>query len=99
MVGVMLDAPKGNQMMESVTKNKSGSLSAETPAAHSLMYFVTNSPMLGFPTSRKMQSMSSEDLWGNSTKRCSKALQSVDLLPDSDDEELPWHDEQQEELK
>jgi hypothetical protein len=45
-----------------------------------------------FQTQRKKQSLRLELAWKNSLKH-------TQTLPDDDEEDIPWHDEQPEELK
>lgn len=95
----MPEKPKERKTTASANMSNDALLSIAGPCLLSQMLFVTKLPTPDLETWKKTPSKSWAIYLMKFTKKCSIAFPSEGLLPDSEDDEVPWHDEQQEEYK
>ena len=89
---VTLEKQKESQMMPLVATNEKKSSSLPSTPDPLLRSFRMRSLTPTFPKQKRKPYWNLELAW----KKCSGALQ---ILPDDDENEIPWHEEQPEELK
>lgn len=89
---VTQEKQKEYQTMPLVVTNVEKSSSLPSTPDPLLRSFRMRSLTPTFPKQKRKPSWNSEIAW----KKCSGALQ---ILPDDDENEIPWHEEQPEELK
>jgi hypothetical protein len=101
MAGEMLAKQMESQMKEYVITKIAKLLSTETINATSQMLSPMSCSMPSFPTGKKDLLTELEKLLEQQSKNLSIVveLHPLNLLPDDNEEESPWHEEQPEELK